>query len=129
MNVHGNQPPLKHSSQAIGKRAGISRTVVFAIRLRTRDDDAVVQAGAMQKPRDRQSADDPTLGQSLDQFVRGPWRAHDELVEEMRVDYSDRRNRAKTIGELHRVGVVDSRQAFEAHGAEQSEMDRECERA
>src|SRR5580704_5147875 len=105
-------------SQAISERLGISRAVVVRIRLRARDDDAIVEPGPGQKPRYRQSSDYAALRQSLDQRGSGSRRAHNELVEEMRVDDFDRRDCREPFGELRRIGVIDFRQAFEPNAAE-----------
>ena len=53
----------------IGERVGIGRAVIVGVRLGAGDDDAIVEPGAGQKPRDRQSADDPARRQRLDQFA------------------------------------------------------------
>ena len=89
LNVHGNALS-RGLLQAIGKRARISRAVVFAIRLGARDDDAIVEPGLRQEPRHGQTANDASRGQRLNQLLRRPWGADHELVEEMRIDHFNR---------------------------------------
>ena len=57
------------SSQAVAKRMRIGRAIVVGVRFRARDNDAIVEPGVGQKPRDRQSADHAARRQGLDQFV------------------------------------------------------------
>ena len=82
----------KDTKRGIGgqlERPRISRSVVVRVRLRARDDDAIVEPGPGQKSRYRQSTDHAALCQSLDQLCGGSRRAHNEFVEEMCVDDLD----------------------------------------